>query len=831
MRIKSITLRGFRGFNDERNLEFHDRLTLIAAPNSYGKTSISEALEWLLYGITSKLEKADSKEEYKGSYRNCHFPASLSPFVSVTFDNDGKDLTFIGELCGTDSIKRFVEEQGTRLSVEKWPLSKSPNELPRPFILQHALKYLLLVNPDERFQGFARILGLEDLDECHRNIIALCTAPERNLPREVKELKAQISSLENRLDVRQSLTLVRQAIKDKNFSLTEFDNAILSEARRILPNLLEEVELLPQLIRTRDDAVGKVFKGRLVLSGYSVSEKERNDEDINFFLNFLTESYIRDYLTLVELSTIQRVYDYAKFFDAGVNFLSIASYSCPFCGQSLNDEITARIHNTHERVKLERDSFETLNKQRDKVKEISEELKQRIATCQARQISKSQFLFELEPSLEQISAILLPKHEKHYFGLKAAIDEISSARATIEHSYKELMDAFNGISVSIETSTETDFLIKTISSALTKYSTLIRQYVGLIESNVPIISEANNVLQFELDVLAGTEDVSLLIALLQQRTDFIKKHKIEKILTGLKELRKISDQYVADKVLNAISSELTGDVLEWYNQIKTSGDPNVHFDGFDLERTQKGAIKARRVQVKAKSYDHELVSAVSSLSESKLNALGLSVSLAVNLKENSPFEFLIIDDPIQSLDVDHETQFIEVIRALVEKRQRQIIILSHNRKWLEQVRSGCRSLNGYFYEIKSYTQSGPNIEQLKWEKWSERMQLVDAITKDTTAGSIKLQQAEEEIRIVVSEAAADLYYKRLGQRKSSHDLNASKVRKILTECGVETALVDRVVQTFGTTDDAHHAPVDYAPARERIKKYHSYVNELTRLLN
>ncbi len=47
MKIKNIIIQGFRGFNEERNIDFHDHLTLIHAPNSYGKTSISEAFEWL----------------------------------------------------------------------------------------------------------------------------------------------------------------------------------------------------------------------------------------------------------------------------------------------------------------------------------------------------------------------------------------------------------------------------------------------------------------------------------------------------------------------------------------------------------------------------------------------------------------------------------------------------------------------------------------------------------------------------------------------------------------------------------------------------------------
>ena len=138
---------------------------------------------------------------------------------------------------------------------------------------------------------------------------------------------------------------------------------------------------------------------------------------------------------------------------------------------------------------------------------------------------------------------------------------------------------------------------------------------------------------------------------------------------------------------------MTSEVMSWYEQIRTTGDPDVHFDGFDIERTKTGELKARRVSIKARSYGKDLPSAVSSLSESKLNALGLCVSVASNLKGESPFNFIIIDDPIQSWDAEHETQFIGVVRKLVE-RGKQVILMSHNKGWIEKVCQGCRTING-----------------------------------------------------------------------------------------------------------------------------------------
>jgi hypothetical protein len=70
----------------------------------------------------------------------------------------------------------------------------------------------------------------------------------------------------------------------------------------------------------------------------------------------------------------------------------------------------------------------------------------------------------------------------------------------------------------------------------------------------------------------------------------------------------------------------------------------------------------------------------------------------------------------------------------------------------------------------------------------------------------------------------------LGKPTSPHDLNASKVRSLLIQCNVDQKCIDRIGQTFSTTDSAHHAPADYTPHRERIQRYQGYLNELNQIL-
>jgi len=826
VKIKSITIQGFRGFNKKQTIDLHDQLTLLYAPNSYGKTSISEALEWLLYGITSKVEKALSTEEYKGSYRNLHLTESEPSFVSVVFlEKNGKEATYMGMLGTGDSLIKFVDGK----QVHAWPIDHELSKAPQPFILQHALKYLLLSKPDDRFKGFAHLLGLESLDNFQRNIQFLCTKPEACLPGEATKLLSNVSEIEIRLANQPKLSHIYKEYKKGARGLKKAFVEIDMECKKRLPPDTKPKSILPQLLQKREDAVRKIFKGSIILPDYTEQEKSANTQTEKAVANFIDIEFCKKYAELLTVAATRDIFEQIKFYGLGIAIFEKEPGKCPFCKRPIDSNLEEHIRKHHKTLIEEQSSNDKLLKQRADLKGEFLDLKSNLQSYQSEQLSKSSDLINLEESKEELKKILVPKHQTHFDNVESAISAIKKDREILAKNFEAVVKTVENAIQSINEDKEDLSYLKALSIDLIRYVSRAIDYAKTVSNNTKSMGEAEKVLQHELDEIAGTEDISILVKLLENHSKIRKGFEIKQMLNELKSLRITVDEYVADRIVDAISKELTSDVMEWYEHIKTTGDPDVHFSGFDLEKTKTGKVKSRRVKVKAKSYGKELVSAVSTLSESKLNALGLCVNISKNMKEGGPFSFLIIDDPIQSWDADHEAQFIDLIRKLIE-RGRQILLMSHNKNWIKMVRAGCRNLNGKYFEFTGYTKEGPHIKEVYWATHRERLSEIDAILKNPEATDVQLQYAEEDIRIVCSEATCDIYFKKKGVQKKADKLNAEKVRKLLLESGIETGLVDRILQSFVSTDDAHHAPGDYSPNRERIRRHYSYAHELVNLI-
>jgi len=104
--------------------------------------------------------------------------------------------------------------------------------------------------------------------------------------------------------------------------------------------------------------------------------------------------------------------------------------------------------------------------------------------------------------------------------------------------------------------------------------------------------------------------------------------------------------------------------------------------------------------------DEDGNSVIPILSQGNLNALALSIFLA--LCENMPFDFIMLDDPSQSLSSNEKKNFVEVLNNITEKKQ--VIISTMDSELFEYLKNLYKQKK--IYKFKEWNpQDGPNLEE------------------------------------------------------------------------------------------------------------------------
>jgi len=100
-------------------------------------------------------------------------------------------------------------------------------------------------------------------------------------------------------------------------------------------------------------------------------------------------------------------------------------------------------------------------------------------------------------------------------------------------------------------------------------------------------------------------------------------------------------------------------------------ESNVDLGAIELT----GSKNQRRVELLAQ-VDGEDAGALSVMSQGELHALALALFLPRAAHKDSPFRFIVLDDPIQAMDPAKVDGFVKVLESLA--KDRQVIVLSHD---------------------------------------------------------------------------------------------------------------------------------------------------------
>lgn len=124
MKLKSITMHGFKSFADRVTVQYHDGITGVIGPNGSGKSNIIDAVRWVMGEQTAKSLRADDPTDIIFAGSQSRKPLSMAE-VSLTFSNNGSrcppEFLHLPEV----SIGRRIYRSGER----EYFLNKEPCRL------------------------------------------------------------------------------------------------------------------------------------------------------------------------------------------------------------------------------------------------------------------------------------------------------------------------------------------------------------------------------------------------------------------------------------------------------------------------------------------------------------------------------------------------------------------------------------------------------------------------------------------------------------------------------------------------------------------------------
>ena len=262
-RLRSLTVKGFRAYGaTEQTLNLPSDLAVVWGPNSKGKTSFADAIEFLLTGRTARRElMASSRDEFADALRNAYLPTGQQVYVAAKLIVADGSSHEIKRILTTDYAKKqdcesrleidgktATEQQLAALGIT---LSQPP--LAAPVLAQHTLSYIFSVRPQDRATYFKVLLEVTDLDHLRNDIASLSSelAPPQDSLLSKFDTALTIPSLKALLGA----DALQSAIRDTASVATTLDagaKALITAAgAQMPPTLLEGLAAVERILNER----------------------------------------------------------------------------------------------------------------------------------------------------------------------------------------------------------------------------------------------------------------------------------------------------------------------------------------------------------------------------------------------------------------------------------------------------------------------------------------------------------------------------------------------------------------------------------------------------
>ena len=711
--MRLVNLKGsfFRGFGNTPTASFDAPLVIIFGPNGSGKTSIAESLEWLFFGTTRRRIRAEVDEvEYRGHFQNVTCPDGCDPFVELEVHLDNGRICRLRRVLHIDGVAERTTAYLDDVEVHDFSaIGLENSEHFYPIVVQHNLQELILSTGAKRRQFISRLLGLGPLLAYDRALDSAIDRFENSLPKDIYDKFSEFKKLRNTLGQKLALQDIVTRWNSDDVRYPSDWNQVLQYVQTKLDMPTAPIEMIKaQASKHVEDAKKAVFDinpfgPRKDLPDHS---KRFDSEIIGFRTSFnhlkqATSNYASVRATIygqLKFSLDSRKLEIWKI---GLELIDIESIpdsqpvQCPFC-----EEFTI----TKEKAKTFKGRLEAT----DQYSQTREHLEETIESCRVYmaniETACKPFLMK-KPDEESRSSLLklLPTKDKEIQEFGESISELYRHHDLLKTRLQEIRSGL-------------DQLLRMIDdpSKVTEVENFLQNTEKDLVTPIDLYKDAVKTHHQNYEAIWGWLQPVLVSNEIVQERQFIETLSNAQawimvslqILSTLKDLRG-ARQAVRDYLRKEDIARIKDrgeDIRKWFDLLYGCSEQGVTFDSVDPSGTVMRILA---------SIFGEKRHASTHMSQSQLNCLGLSMHIVGTTWQDSPFKFILFDDPIQSFDDDHIESFKSpVITKLIDEYQRQVIVMTHIEKQVaDSIRNQHRYRNPIYYHLNAYGQDGLTLRE------------------------------------------------------------------------------------------------------------------------
>lgn len=823
MRLKTVNGCFFRGFGELTPIAVDTDLVIIFGPNGSGKTSIAEALEWLFFGNTRRRIRSEVDEvEYRQCLKNVKCPIDIDPYVEAEVQlNDGS----------VHKIMRVMQFDGTREydtvfidGVEVADLSAlnlHDSDHFYPIIVQHNLQELIFSTGTQRRNVISKLLGLEPLLAYDKALDSAIDRFDNSLPRDVRTRISEFTEYQSALARIEDLKELSTKWNANDINYPDDWNKIIDYLRAKLSLPGADIgQIQTRLNQLTDDARKKIFD----IESYAPSDDLETDlESLDGKLELLRTNidtlkatavaYLQSKTDVFE--RLKLVIDSTKleFYRRGLNQIETnvrpieQPIECPFC-----DELTI----TEKKVADIEEKLQATNQYSTQRTALTNALSQ--ITNSLSNLSRYAGQFSVkevdDKSFAELSK-LLPKHGEALENFRDAAESIEDLADKIEYKVDETINKFRSFIDLIDDpakAQKVENIFTTTISALSKY-------VEAVKRSVELQKTAHQTIQQLLEPVLSTDEAVRDLEKLKSISGCKNSIRVKScVLSTIEDLRSARQQvrlYLKKEDLSRIKDR-GADIKQWFEMLFGGAATGVNFHGVDPSGTVM-RILAEIFGEKRHASTH--------MSQSQLNCLGLAMNIVATTWKDSPFKFIVFDDPIQALDDEHIEAFKEiVIRELIENKNRQLIVMTHLKEVAESLRHQFRNKAPKYFHINQYCDDGLSLK----ECFHIKDDIIQLKAMASSASDENRMDCKGRLRIVCEKIIKELY--RIEKscdippkyRKSNVTWNILK--KLCSKTSMTVDEFNSLDQTVGFSDPGHHD--DIADQPPQPAHLHPHINKI-----